>query len=293
MDPAVPPEGRDLYALDPGEFTAARNALVKELRAAGRRDEAAGVAKLRRPPVTAWALNRVARDRPDLLEAVLDAGRGLRAATEQALEGDASALRPAQAAERRAVDAVTATASSQLETTGKAGGDTARQRMAATLRAAVVDPTVAEPLLAGALDADHEAPGFGLESFPVPATGLRSAPPGPARTAGQEKVPAERPPRADGSGPRAESARRSHRAVADEAEHRARQLERSAAGAERRAAELRVAAGAAVAEAERTALRAQALTAELDEAEATAASERRAADRAAAQADEARARADS
>ncbi|MGH9179173.1 MAG: hypothetical protein ACRD0N_11565 [Acidimicrobiales bacterium] len=44
----------DLYALDPEEFTAARNELAKQLRAEGRRDHATAVGKLRRPSVTAW-----------------------------------------------------------------------------------------------------------------------------------------------------------------------------------------------------------------------------------------------
>ena len=41
-------ERADLYVLPPEEFTAARNALAKELKAAGDKDGAAEVSKLRR-----------------------------------------------------------------------------------------------------------------------------------------------------------------------------------------------------------------------------------------------------
>ncbi|MGQ0520909.1 MAG: hypothetical protein ACT4PX_07155 [Actinomycetota bacterium] len=291
MADAVPDRARDLYSLQPEEFTAARDALVRELRAGKQREEAAVVARLRRPPATAWALNLVARDRPALVETVLDAGRDLRAATEQALRGDASGLRPAQAAERKAVDAVTAAASSQLEAAGKAGGDAARQRMAATLRAAVVDPAVAGPLLAGVLDADHQAPGFGLEGFSLPTA---ARPPAPARTTASPRAePAGDAPPAAGADPGDELARRRRRAEADEAEHHARRTERSATQAERRAEELRSAAASAAAEAERAARKAEKLAAELDDAERTAATAREAAGKAADAAVEARGRAGS
>lgn len=157
--------GRDLYGLVPGEFTAARNALAKQLKTAGDKDEAALVAKLRKPPTTAWALNKVAREQPGVIDAVLDAGAGLRAATENVLAGDASGLRTAQAWERRSVDAATSAGAAALTAAGQGAGDAARQRMAATVRAAMVDGDVANALRDGVLDDDRDAPGFGLDAF--------------------------------------------------------------------------------------------------------------------------------
>ena len=59
----------DLYQRVPGEFVAARNQLVRELKKAGEKDRAAEVAKLRRPSVGAWAVNQLARrDRAELEE---------------------------------------------------------------------------------------------------------------------------------------------------------------------------------------------------------------------------------
>ena len=94
-DPAL--AAMNLYGLRPEQFTEARNHLVKQLRAAGRREEASGVARMRKPPATAWALNQVARQHPDVVAAVFDAGGRLRAAMDAALAGDASGVRPARA----------------------------------------------------------------------------------------------------------------------------------------------------------------------------------------------------
>ncbi len=73
----------ELQATPPDEFVAARNALVKRLRAEKRRAEATEVAALRKPPRAVWALNRLAlSDDPhlaDLLDAI-DAVAGADAA---------------------------------------------------------------------------------------------------------------------------------------------------------------------------------------------------------------------
>ena len=63
-----------LFAAAPDAFVAERNALVKQLRAAKRREEATAVAAMRKPPRSVWALNRLAlSDDPhlaDLLDAI-------------------------------------------------------------------------------------------------------------------------------------------------------------------------------------------------------------------------------
>jgi hypothetical protein len=280
---AEPTRAEDLYRLDPSGFTAARNTLAKKLRAAGAKDEAKQVAQLRRPPATAWALNRIAYDQPALVSDVLEAGALLRAAMDLALSGDASGLRVAQGEERRAVDAAVTEAAAHLRAVGAAGSDAARQRMASTLRAAVVDPAVAEQLRAGLLDSDREAPGFGLDPGDLapstprpPAAGRRasSTKPTTARTAKPTSatdpriaVPAleEPPPPPPPPAPPAPSAeqrraeaerRREHRAqgakleaAAKRATQRATRLHHEAVDAERLAAQGREAADKAEREA--------------------------------------------
>lgn len=55
-------------------FVAGRDALARELRSAGRRDDAARVRKLRKPKLVAWALDAGARADPGAL-ATLEIGR--------------------------------------------------------------------------------------------------------------------------------------------------------------------------------------------------------------------------
>ena len=93
-----------LYALDPGEFVAARNELARRLRKEGQKQLAGEVAKLRRPSPAAWAVNQLARRHGDELERLVRAGEELRAAQERALAGGAPAeLRQATRARREAV----------------------------------------------------------------------------------------------------------------------------------------------------------------------------------------------
>jgi hypothetical protein len=171
-DPASPASAAsaaDLYAIDPRQFVAARDALAKRLKADGQSDEANRVAKRRRPPPTAWALNQVARNQPELVAGVLESGARLRSAMEQAVAGDASGLRAAQTEHRPAIDAAVAAAANYLSDAGLPAADTARQRMTATLGAAVVDDAAAAELREGTLDVDRAAPGFGLDAMSVPA----------------------------------------------------------------------------------------------------------------------------
>jgi len=256
-------EEDQLFQVDPEQFVAARNALAKKLKSEGRREEAARVAKLRRPGATVWALNQVARSSPSLINSMLAVGAHLRDAMERALEGDASGVRNARLAESRAVDEVVAAAASVLGDGGHAATDTARQRMTETLRAAIVDDAVAGHLRAGTLDGDRQAPGFGLDAISFPAA-PRLDRPRPARDRGIDAETAEKL--------RQRRARQAE--LTAEAERRTRRAERlafEAAEAERRASEARAAADQAAAEA-KTAQRGVE-EAEAEEQAATAAEE--------------------
>ena len=288
MTGADRPGGDDrkaLYGLEPSEFTAARNALSKRLKAAGDKESAAQVAKLRKPPVTAWALNTVARRLPGVIDAVIDAGAGLRAATENALAGDASGLRTAQAWERRAVDAAVTTAAEVLADAGHGTTDAARQRMAGTLRAAMVDPTVAEALRGGVLDDDREAPGFGLDAFTAAAAGSaatrRTGVPAPAPAAATRPTP-EAPEQADEERRATEKALAAEEAAA--AGRKAKRLAGDADAAQAAADKALAAAAKARTLADDAAARAVALEQAAETAREVALVARKAADEAAAMA---------
>lgn len=142
-----------LYGLDLEEFVPARDALAKELRAGGDREGAAAVKKLAKPTRAAWAVNRLVRDRPDEIAALVAAGAALAGAQEQLLDGaDADVLRSAAVAARALVDALAAEAPVD---------GAARDKVRATLHAATVDPEVREEVAAGRVVKERSAAGFG------------------------------------------------------------------------------------------------------------------------------------
>src|SRR2546430_7081126 len=93
-----------LYGLPLEEFTPARDAAAKELRAAGERDAAAEVKRLRKPSRLAWALNQVRRHDPEPVDELIAAGERLQEAQRQLVEaGERPRARYAPRAGRRAV----------------------------------------------------------------------------------------------------------------------------------------------------------------------------------------------
>jgi hypothetical protein len=147
-----------LYDLPAADFVAARNALAKELKAAGDKESAAAVAKLRRPTATAWALNQIARHQPALIDDALDARSALLAVTEGTGRGEAGDLRAATSDDRAATRAVLVAARDLL------GGEDAglSARITSTLLAAVLDPEVAATVVSGRLAAEQDASAFSI-----------------------------------------------------------------------------------------------------------------------------------
>ena len=96
-------EADELYGLPLDEFTAARDALAKRLRAEKRREDADLVKALKRPSVAAGAINLAVRRHG--ADELLAAGEQLRAAHGALLagSGDAAAVREATERERAAV----------------------------------------------------------------------------------------------------------------------------------------------------------------------------------------------
>ncbi|HEY6692760.1 MAG TPA: hypothetical protein VI006_07920, partial [Solirubrobacteraceae bacterium] len=174
-----------LYGLPLEEFTRERDAAARELRKAKERDAAAVVAKLPKPSQAAWAANALARERRDLVDALLDAGDELRAAQEGAVTGQgAGALREAAAAQRAAVDALV-TAAKELRPGGRKPTEQTLERLRTTLTAAATDDDVRAALDQGRVVADASGAGaWGLlEGGDVPA-----APPKPRRAKPKPKA---------------------------------------------------------------------------------------------------------
>src|SRR6516165_23590 len=95
-DPLAIPQGvpedavDELYGLPLDEFTPRRDELAKELRATGKREEAAWVKALRKPSAAAWLVNQLARTQKSDARRMLEKGDALRVAQERALARQAS-----------------------------------------------------------------------------------------------------------------------------------------------------------------------------------------------------------
>ena len=216
--------GEELYGLDPNDFVAARNDLVKRLKKEGDKTLAAEVATLKRPTPAAWAVNQLARRHRDDLEELVRLGAALRDAQDRALAGDDPGdMRQAGRARRDAVARLAELADRLLVERGGAAGAHAGE-VTSTLEAASLDAGAGAEVLAGRLSTELEPPsGFGMFDLTVSAPAPRPKP---------KAAPEPEPPEVD------EEARRKAEDAVDEA--RRRWDERTA---QARAAVARVAAG--------------------------------------------------
>jgi len=138
----VPEDAVDaLYGLPLDEFTPRRDELSKELRGAGKRDEAAWVKALRKPNATAWLVNQLARTQRSDARRVLDSGDALRAAQESALSGKGGRDELAGASQEHAdaMRALMSKAPGLLDRRGASPSATTLERAAETLRAIPLD----------------------------------------------------------------------------------------------------------------------------------------------------------
>ncbi|HEV8622893.1 MAG TPA: hypothetical protein VG034_00430 [Acidimicrobiia bacterium] len=254
--PARAPE--DLYGLPLEEFTPARDALAKELKAAGRKDEAAEVKSLRKPSLAAWALNRVAREQAAAIDGLRAAGADLRQAQDEAMSGDAGRLREANRALADEVNRVAGLAVEVLRAAGRPGSAAQQEKIVATLRTAAVDDEAGDALARGVLVEELESTGFSLLG---PGSGKVSTPSRPSKKPKASKEALEA----------VEAARRELRRCDAEAE--------MAATRARRRAERAETAAKRAAEAQREAEQARA---DAEEARGVAEAARRAANEAAA-----------
>jgi hypothetical protein len=157
--------GDELFGLAPEEFVAARDDLARRLKREGDAEAAARVKALRRPPLSAWAVNQLARGRGPELERLLAAGERLRSAHQAALAGGGAAeLRAAARAEREAATGLVEAALERLREAGHPATDTTRDRIAATLHAAAADPDAADLVRHGRLTSDLDPSGFGTSA---------------------------------------------------------------------------------------------------------------------------------
>ena len=177
----------ELYDAAPEEFVAERKRLAKELKNDGRGDEADELAKLRKPTVAAWALNRLARDHRRDIDLLLDSGHRLRTAQAGVLRGEArETFEQAQRTERETIARLVGGAKRLLAERGGASSATLEQ-IAASLHAAAVSEHGRDVLATGRFTEPLTLEGFNALAGLAPPTSKRSTKPKPSRSTDEMK----------------------------------------------------------------------------------------------------------
>ncbi|HEX2149343.1 MAG TPA: hypothetical protein VHI31_04105 [Actinomycetota bacterium] len=218
----VPDSAEPLFELPPEEFTAERDRIAKELKKQGDDDAAASVKALKRPSVTAYALNLVSRKDPGLIEALLDADQSLRTAKSRAEMDSAKAER------QKAISSISGKATDLLSAQERPVTAQVRERLTETLLAVATDDATRELLRTGRLLKEAEAGGFG-----GPVTAFESAPPGDDDGRISERASKLR---SEAEGKLAEA--KKAKSDSERAAHEAKELAEAAAAAEERARKL-------------------------------------------------------
>jgi hypothetical protein len=249
-------DAQDLYGLPLERFTEERNALARELRREGRREQAAEVSKLRKPSVAAWAVNQLVRTQRRQLAALFNAGDSLQKAQAQLLAGrsEAERLRAALEDERIVTEQLTERARGLLSSEGHELTPATLERVSETLHAAAFDGEARRQVQEGCLVRELKHVGLG---GPVPSGASQVS----ASSARRRPAKAAASRRGRGQVGRAEDSRAAARSkTARAAELQAQRRAERAAGELKAAQERRDCAAHALgnAEAELAAARAEA-----------------------------------
>lgn len=144
----------ELYGLPVAEFTAHRDALVREHRAD--KEYAAALKALRKPTTAAWVVNLLVRREPDQVDQLLAVGTALREAQDTL---DAAQLREFTKQRRQLTASVTTTARRTAREAGHRVTEAVAVQVEETLTAAMIDADAAAAVRSGLLVAPLRATG--------------------------------------------------------------------------------------------------------------------------------------
>ena len=266
----------ELYGVEPSDFVATRKRLAQEAKSAGDGPLAKRIGALRRPTLSAWAVNLLARSAADDLGTLLDVGGGIREAWNSG--GGLGGLE-----QRRAglVGSLVRTAGRLAADAGNPLREQAVREVEDTLQAATVDADIAEEVREGRLSQPRSHTGFVPAGFPLaPETEERPAAgeeePAGGKPAKTEPAQKKEPVKGRERGRAKSNVTRTSAARA----RRAETLRRRAEEADRKLAERRERADAAKRDAEAASAEAGRLRHELERAVAERDAAARRADRA-------------
>jgi hypothetical protein len=234
-----------LWGLPLEDFTRTRDDLSRKAKEEGDADGAKEIRALRKPTVAAWAVNQLARHRPDDIRRLLGLGEAMRRAQREAFEGGGrEALRTATAERRRLVDQLDDAAEEVLRDAGHGGSRAVLDKVAETLTATVGNQAVGEEVGRGTLQREVTAvSGFDelAEMLPAQPAGKKAsaAPKVSAATQRREREALERAEHLEAEADELEHQAKQARQEADRAAREARRLAGAAEELEERAAKTR------------------------------------------------------
>ncbi len=150
-------EAEALYGLPLAEFTPARDARVKTLRASDR-ELADAIKALKKPSLAAWVLNLLVRREPDQVAQLISLGASLRDAAESL---DGAQLRELTKQRRQLTAAVTTVARRHALGEGHKVTESVADEVEATLTAAMLDGGAAAAVRSGLLVRAFSTTGLG------------------------------------------------------------------------------------------------------------------------------------
>lgn len=162
--PDVPDAGalsaalRSLYAVSPEEFMAERKRLVAAEKADGDPAVAKEIGTLRKPSLAAWAVNLLAREAPDLVDALADLGARMRGAQGRLDTDTLTSLRPER---DQLLEEVVRTTVQLVADAGRTCSVAAQQDVRATAIAALADEQAMAAMASGQLARPLSYSGFG------------------------------------------------------------------------------------------------------------------------------------
>ncbi|MFB6819993.1 hypothetical protein ACFCXA_00190 [Streptomyces virginiae] len=230
----------ELYGLRPADFTAARDAYVAQARREKDTTAAATLRGLRRPTLAVWAVNLLARTRPDLAEALLRLAAELRRAHR---ELDGERLRALSHQQHQVIGALSAEAARRAAGAGERLRETALREVAEIFHGLLGDEDAARRWAAGSLAKPPPVTvGFeGLEPAPgaTPPPVTRTPPPArvsapaPASAPAAPASPPPAPTRTQAARARAAAAREDAAAASAALRRTERRLAEAAAAQDR------------------------------------------------------------
>ncbi len=158
----------ELTAVSPRDFAKARAALVARLKQEGAQDAAKTVAAMRRPTLALWAVNRLAFDARDTIDALIKTTQQMKAA-QLGRSGSAAELAAATARQRALLAELSRRAEDLLRAAGGRGSPALLRQIATTLIAGASDDDTRELLRKGRLDRELEPLGFDVFGGAMPA----------------------------------------------------------------------------------------------------------------------------